>query len=470
MENTIAFLEEYCDNVMWIDESRKALALRMAKENHWSIEQAAATLKDTERHLVKRFLHTFQGAGNKKFYYCFSEKIFPAGKESKISIQRKYTCQKLVGHYKVVIVPFYDYDYRTEKEYEPFVCEVDAKDHKITVDYFFDHEDMYQVSVYYIWDGEEYLLLNDNIYAVNEDLYALQYYKADFHMHTTYSDGYETPEMTALAAYAYGLEVIAVTDHNNYRGSVAAMERIRELGIDMTVISGEEYSLEYSPMHILALGAPQEINRKYISKAILDTDAAKKLKNSLGNMSCDVNAYTATQLLLDEVRRIGGVSVLAHPLWKPIFPNGHRMDTPESLFLELAKDKRFDGVELVSGSRPGEYSTSGMQAALAGQMLGNYTGIPIIGITDSHRYSTDPICGKHFTVIFSKDRSQDSVLQALRDGRCVAVEMVEGTPQCYGSYRYMKFSQFLINHYFPERDEEKFIEASLLEKKLLCRE
>lgn len=469
MEDTIAFLKEYCDSVMWIDESRKEFVLRKAEENHWSIEDATAILKENEGRLLKRFLHTFQGTGNKKCYYCFQENIFQAGQKSKISIRRKYICQKLVGRYKVVIVPFYDYDYRPEKAYEPLVREVDAKDHVITVDYFFDHEDMYQVSVYYVWADKEYLLLTDNIYAVNEDLYALQYYKADLHMHTTYSDGYESPEMTALAAYAYGLEVIAVTDHNNYRGSVTAREKIAELGADMTVISGEEYSLEYSPMHILALGAPQEIGRKFITKAILETPEAKELKSSLGDLSCDVNAYTATQLLLDEVRRIGGVSVLAHPLWKPISPNGWRMDTPESLFLELAKDKRFDGVEIVSGSRPGEYSTSGMQAAISRQMLGDYSDIPIIGITDSHRYSTDPICGKHFTIIFSKDRTQESVLQALRDGKCVAVEMVEGMPQCYGSYRYMKFSQFLVNHYFPERDEEKFIEASLLEKKLLCK-
>lgn len=468
MHETTVFLEEYCDNAMWIDESRKELLLKMASEQNWTVEQAAAILKENQTYGVQRFLRTFKSVGNKKYYYCCTRKVFQVGNPADICIRRKYFSQKLVGRYKVIVAPYYDYTFSTEIGYEPFVCEVDAKDHKITVNYFFDHEDMYYVSVFYIFEGQESLLLTDYIYAVEEDLYDLQYYKADLHMHTTYSDGYETPEMTALAAYACGLDVIAVTDHNNFRGSIVAREKIQELGVDMTVITGEEYSLEYSPMHILALGTANAVDRKFIKKEILETPEAKLLKSSLVDLSCDKNAYIATQLLLDEVRRMNGVSILAHPMWKPIFDNGYRIDTPESLFLELAKDKHFDGMELVSGSKPGDYGTSFMQAAITNQMLGSLSNIPIIGITDSHRYSTDPICGRHFTVLFAKNRMQASILQALKDGRCVAVEMVEESAQCYGNYRYVKFTQFLVKHYFPERDEEKLLEASILEKKLLC--
>lgn len=80
------------------------------------------------------------------------------------------------------------------------------------------------------------------------------FYKADFHMHTTYSDGYEPPEFVAVSARECGMDIIAVTEHNGFYGSVATRDKVLEMGLDMTVILGEEYSLEYSPMHILALG------------------------------------------------------------------------------------------------------------------------------------------------------------------------------------------------------------------------
>ena len=77
---------------------------------------------------------------------------------------------------------------------------------------------------------------------------------------------------------------------------------------------------------------------------------------------------------------MGGVSILAHPYWKPIFMNGYRMDTPENLFVELGKDRRFTGLELVSGSPQGEWNVSALQASLAREMLGGKFDVPVIMI------------------------------------------------------------------------------------------
>ncbi len=45
----------------------------------------------------------------------------------------------------------------------------------------------------------------------------LNVYKADFHLHTIYSDGDVTPDARVIEAWHDGLDVIAITDHMEYR-------------------------------------------------------------------------------------------------------------------------------------------------------------------------------------------------------------------------------------------------------------
>lgn len=328
---------------------------------------------------------------------------------------------------------------------------------------------MYSINVFYLLDEEEMLFVSTNVYAVNRDLYECKYYKADLHMHTTHSDGYEPPELVVASARERGMDIIAITDHNAFSGSVAAKKKAADMGLDMTVILGEEYSLEYSPMHILALGTEEEIDRKYLTKQVLDMPETKKILESNLTLSCDAEVYACTQVLLDQVSKIGGISILAHPYWKPIALNGTRMDTPENVYIELGKDKKFAGIEIVSGSLDGEVNVSNLQASLARTILGSFDGVPIIGITDAHYYTTDSISGKHFTIVFSKSNSKDRVLEALGSGFTVAVELVNGKPLCYGEHRLVKFAEFLLKNYFPARDSVARIEAVSAKQKYLLK-
>ena len=45
----------------------------------------------------------------------------------------------------------------------------------------------------------------------------MNFYKADLHIHTIYSDGDVTPDMRVLEAWYDGLDIIAITDHMEYR-------------------------------------------------------------------------------------------------------------------------------------------------------------------------------------------------------------------------------------------------------------
>lgn len=80
----------------------------------------------------------------------------------------------------------------------------------------------------------------------------------DLHMHSTFSDGSETPERLVAMARQIGLTAIALTDHDNMAGVPEFMDACRKEGI--TAFSGVEISAaldeEYaaSTLHILGYG------------------------------------------------------------------------------------------------------------------------------------------------------------------------------------------------------------------------
>lgn len=87
--------------------------------------------------------------------------------------------------------------------------------------------------------------------------------RLDLHMHTTFSDGIHSPEEVVSRAVAGGLDVIAITDHDNTQGVVPAR---RAAGGRIRVISGVEMSARWrdESIHILGYfvdpGAPRLID------------------------------------------------------------------------------------------------------------------------------------------------------------------------------------------------------------------
>ncbi len=76
--------------------------------------------------------------------------------------------------------------------------------------------------------------------------------KVDLHTHTSYSDGYHSPEELIQKAKTVGIETIGITDHDNLAAIETATEVGKQLGIE--VIPGVEIStdLQDKEIHILA--------------------------------------------------------------------------------------------------------------------------------------------------------------------------------------------------------------------------
>jgi predicted metal-dependent phosphoesterase TrpH len=76
----------------------------------------------------------------------------------------------------------------------------------------------------------------------------------DFHCHSIVSDGFLPPQDVARRAAANGVDLWALTDHDDIGGLVQAKATAEEVG--MRFVNGVEISIEWRgiPIHIVGLG------------------------------------------------------------------------------------------------------------------------------------------------------------------------------------------------------------------------
>lgn len=81
---------------------------------------------------------------------------------------------------------------------------------------------------------------------------------ADFHTHSTVSDGRLSPAALVERAAQHGVTLMALTDHDNVGGLAEAEAAGRRFGVE--IVPGVEISADYEPgtMHILGLGIDPE--------------------------------------------------------------------------------------------------------------------------------------------------------------------------------------------------------------------
>ncbi len=186
----------------------------------------------------------------------------------------------------------------------------------------------------------------------------------DLHIHTTCSDGRETPEAIVHHAHGLGLSAIAITDHDTVSGITLAQAAtngdMRVIpGIELSAVSGE------SPVHILGYGVDPTnesllnattritverrerageivrhlrgmnvgltldmvedisgqapITRAHIAYALIGNNFVRNAGEAFGRyLSNAAPAFVPQRTLspeqaIDAIRRSGGVPVLAHP-------------------------------------------------------------------------------------------------------------------------------------------------------------
>lgn len=103
--------------------------------------------------------------------------------------------------------------------------------------------------------------------------------KADFHIHTHYSDGVFSPEKIVDLAVDAGLEAIALTDHDNVLSYQAAKNYIDKNNINLQIIKGLEVNTLYKDYEVHILGYfPDDTNSDFV--AMLKAQQQARLKQA----------------------------------------------------------------------------------------------------------------------------------------------------------------------------------------------
>jgi hypothetical protein len=203
----------------------------------------------------------------------------------------------------------------------------------------------------------------------------------DFHAHSSmWSNGMLTPWGLVLQARRAGLDVLAVTGHNEVWDAKVARAFARRFG-GPTVVVGQE--IHTAARHVVAAGIDRVVDFRL-----------------------------PLEQQLDDIHRQGGVAIAAHPVKKfnPRFSD--------------AAVERLDGTELCRPVIYFDRKTAGELEAFAAR--GSMTPI---GSSDFHGWARLGDCR---TYLFASDDSESAVIEAIRAHRTVVYSpqgKVYGDPQ-----------------------------------------
>ena len=188
---------------------------------------------------------------------------------------------------------------------------------------------------------------------------------ADLHVHSNYSkDSLITPKELVYFAKKRGLNAVAVTDHNQIKGSLKIAKEA-----DFLVIPGMEVSS--SDGHIVALNLQELIPR----------------------------GLTASETV-DKIHEAGGIAIAVHPYaWLKGSLTRH------------VKEAKFDAIETLNASAF-PYGRNKRKATAVAQKL----KLPQVGGTDAHY---GPTIGYGYTVIDSEP-NVIAIAEAIVNGKCQA--------------------------------------------------
>lgn len=220
--------------------------------------------------------------------------------------------------------------------------------------------------------------------------------KCDFHIHTVFSDGNVWPTIRVEEALRDGLDAISMTDHLEYQPhakDIPHPDRNRSFDIasdfaknnDLLVVRGVEITRSMPPGH---------------ANAIFIEDANKIVVD---------DAMEAFR----EAGKQGAYVFWNHPNWTSQRPDG--IATLTDMHKTLIKENLLHGIEVVNDLT---YSDEALRIA-----LGNNLGV--MGTSDIHglvdwQFKIPEGGHRPITLVFAKEKTQESIKEALFAGRTVA--------------------------------------------------
>lgn len=210
------------------------------------------------------------------------------------------------------------------------------------------------------------------------DLMGQTRYKVNLHMHTSLSDGDATPVEAAEKYLRAGYDAIALTDHwvFGHGGEMAGL----------TILPGAEYNVGGNDgaggvFHIVGVGMSRE---PLVSK------------------------QHSVQQIIDRIRDVGGLAILAHPAWS--------LNTPEQI-LPLS---RVDATEIYNSVSGCHHSRRPDSSLIVDMLACRGRFYPLVAADDAHYYDGDECAS--WIMVQAEDNSRRALVKAIRAGNFYATQ------------------------------------------------
>ena len=416
-------------------------------------------------------------------------KVFAAGKETEIHIRALGGRPLFLPHteYKLVVCALEhgspelwpenaDYRERTVRSDESG---------NFTFTHTFDSEQQYFLRLIDA-DGKE--LADFPVYCVAEDLCGRYPFIGDLHIHTTGSDGRQTPEVTCANYRRHGYDFMVVSDHNRYYPSLQAIRFYKDIPTELTIVPGEEVHLRKvrehrNPVHIVNFGGEFSINalvegtaseevgtdlsvRAIRSENVPDVMTIPQFEALMQSLADEADLpegvakipYVVCKWIFDRIRDANGLGIYAHPNWlQDVY------HVPEVFTDYIMQTRPFDAFEVLGGEN--YYEQNGFQTVRYYTEMAKGNRFPVVGSTDSH--SSCPSNRNAFicsTIIFSPENERRALIAAVKDFYSVAVDTISREFRLVGENRFVRYGCFLLKEYFPLHDELCFEEGRLMKQ------
>lgn len=358
-----------------------------------------------------------------------------------------------------------------------------SQDGKLTFNYTFDCEQQYSLKLIQPKNMKEYYLkryeqryhskcpkhvfpLGDTVlslYCVDEDLYGMTVYKGDFHLHSFDSDGAESKANVMGNLKKAGYDFTALTDHYWYYSSVEAREIFKEYPDVFTILPGEEVHMEREYIHSAVIGGRESVNSFYYENKEKCDAEIRGLETALSiPEGVDKHNFACRYWVAQKAKEFGAMPVLSHPYW--IWQNVYFMS--EKITKAVFEQGNYEAFELLNGCCGRQ--TNNMQTAFYFEERAKGFSLPVVGSSDSHctdrKYDYLPTPA--YTLVFAKDRTWDSIHEAVLSYRSVAVEHYEEDEnfRVYGDFRMVKYANFLLLNYYPDYINLCFEQGNLMKE------
>ncbi len=247
-------------------------------------------------------------------------------------------------------------------------------------------------------------------------------YKADLHTHTIYSDGSVTPHYRVQEAWLDGLDVMACTEHIEYRRWEGVMLQFLKghVGPDAKASGNKDAKVDFNLANKITISEAAKYGLTIIPGAEITRNAV-----NVGHFNAlfvkDVNTIWNEDPAeaIRNARKQGAVIMHNHPGWSRTTTDMNEFEK------KVYAEKLIDGVEIMNGQEfyPGVVTRA------------SELGLFVSANTDIHSTTAMEYASqgqmRDMTFILAKDKSLASLKEALLAGRTLAYayEQIAGEEQ-----------------------------------------